>query len=130
MLKAFSIIFIVVIALLSVIILITFKSLNKIILFSTLIINIVSCTYVIFYIQSIGWNIYSLIFIYLNNILLCSFRLIILNSSLNSFIKEKLINIWLIYTKIIYFFPLYIFSSSLHLVILNTYKYLSQNKYL
>jgi len=109
MLKAFSILFIVAIALLSVIILITFKSLNKIILFSTLIINIVSCTYVIFYIQSIGWNIYSLIFIYLNNILLCSFRLIILNSSLNSFMKEKLINIWLIYTKIIYFFPLYIF---------------------
>jgi len=98
----------VVIALLSVIILITFKSLNKIILFTTLIINIISCTYVIFYIQSIGWNIYTLIFIYLNNILLCSIRFTIQNLSLNNFIKGKLINIWLIYTKIIYTYPFYI----------------------
>jgi DNA polymerase family B len=65
----------------------------------------------IFYIQSIGWNIYnfSLIFIYLNNILLCSIRFIIQNLSLNAFIRGKLINIWIIYTKIIYFYPLYIF---------------------
>ncbi len=102
--------FFVAIALPSVIILITFKSLNKIILFITLIINIISCMYMIFYIQSIGWNIYtfSLLFMFVNNILLSSIRFIIKNISLNSLIGDKLINIWLIYTKIIYTYPVYI----------------------
>jgi len=103
-------ILIVAIALLSVIILITFKSLNKLILFITLIVNIISFIYVIFYIQSIGWNIYfyCLLFLILNNILLGSIRFIIQNLSLNIFIGGGLINIWLIYTKIFYTYPLYI----------------------
>jgi len=110
MLKIFLIILILVIAILSVIILITFKSLNKIILFITVIVNIVLCIYVIFYIQSIGLDIYSssLIFLLLNNILLGIIRFIIQNLSLNIYIKENLINIWLFYTKIIYTYPLYI----------------------
>lgn len=110
MLKTFFFILIVAIALLSVIILITFKSLNKIILFITLIVNIISCIYMIFDIQSIGWNIYffSLLFIFSNNILLSLIRFIIQNLSLNNFIREKLINIWLFYTKVIYTYPFYI----------------------
>ena len=98
------------IALLSVIILITFKLLNNFTLFITLIINIISLWLMIFYIQSIGWNIYSfsLLFIFINNILLSLIRFIIRNLSLNSFIEENLINFWLIYTKIIFTYPIYI----------------------
>lgn len=110
MLKSFLIPLIMAIAIISVIILITFKSLNKIILFITLIVNIISCIYMIFDIQSIGWNIYffSLLFIFSNNILLSLIRFIIQNLSLNNFIREKLINIWLFYTKVIYTYPFYI----------------------
>ena len=87
--------FLVAIALLSVIILITIKSLNKKILFTTLIINIISFKYMIFDIQSIGLNIYnfSLLFIFTNNILLSSIRFSIKNLSLNTSIGNKLISI-------------------------------------
>lgn len=110
MLKILFILLLMVIAIPSVIFLITFKSLNKFILFTTLIINIISLIIMILYIQLIGWNIYSfsLLFIFINNILLSSIRFIIQNLSLNSFIGDKLINIWLNYTKIIYTYPIYI----------------------
>ena len=64
----------------------------------------------IFNIQSIGLNIYtfSLLFIFINNILLSTIRFIIQNLDLNNLLKEKLINIWLLYTKIIYSYPIYV----------------------
>ena len=110
MLKLFLTLFLVAIALPSVIILITFKSLNKLILFITLIVNIISCIYMIFYIQSIGLNIYSfsLFFLLLNNILLASIRFITQNFILNRITEKRIINIWLIYTEIFYTYPVYI----------------------
>ena len=109
MLKSFLIILIVAIALPSVIILITFKSLNKIILFITLIVNIISCMYMIFYIQSIGWNIYSfsLLFIFLNNIFLSLIRFIAINLSVENKIRPFLIRILSNYIKFCYIYPNY-----------------------
>ena len=110
MLKNILILFIVAIALLSVIILITIMNLNRFILFTTLSLNIVSLSIMIFYIQSIGWNIstFSLVFIFINNIFISLIRVIILKSSLNSDIKHGLVKILSIYIKIFYIYPNYI----------------------
>nr|YP_009498235.1 hypothetical protein [Lactifluus piperatus]AWX53021.1 hypothetical protein [Lactifluus piperatus] len=110
MIKLLFTLFLMGIALLSVIIFITFTSLNSFRLFLTLNLNIISLIIMIFYIQSIGWNIltFSLLFIFINNIILSSIRFIIQNLPLNSFIEDKLVNIWLIYTNIFYTYPIYI----------------------
>lgn len=90
MIKYFLKFLIVAIALLSVIILITFKPLNNLILFTSFSINIMSLYFLIYHIQSIGSNIstFTMILIFLNNIFLSLIRLIINNQSLHSEIKE------------------------------------------
>jgi len=115
MLKLLSILIIVAIALLSVIILITFKHLNKLILFTTFSVNIISLYLMIFYIQSIGWNIstISLFFIYLNNIFLCLIRFIIINLPLKNKMKEFLVKIFSDYIKFCYIYPNYILRKGL-----------------
>jgi DNA polymerase type B, organellar and viral len=106
-------IILVAIALLSVIILITFKHLNNLILFITFSLNIISLYLMIFYIQSIGWNIstislWFLISILLNNIFLSLIRFIINNLSSTFKIKQYLIQILSVYIKIFYLHPNYI----------------------
>lgn len=117
MLKLFSIIILVAIALLSVISLITFKHLNNLILFIIFSVNIISLYIMIFYIQSIGWNIYtiSLFFIFLNNIFLCLIRFIIINLSLQNKMKVFLVKILSNYIKFGYIFPNYFLRKSLSL---------------
>lgn len=115
MLKAFLNILIVATALLSVIILITFKLLNNLILFTTFSINIILLYLMISYIQSIGWNIYifSLIFIFLNNIFLSLIRFILNNLSQQNIIKDSLIKILSVYIKIFYIHPNYVIRKTL-----------------
>lgn len=115
MIKYFLKFLIVAIALLSVIILITFKPLNNLILFTSFSINIMSLYFLIYHIQSIGSNIstFTMILIFLNNIFLSLIRLIINNQSLHSEIKEFfflffLIQIVSVYIKIFYIHPNYI----------------------
>ena len=110
MLKIFLNLFLVAIALFSVIILITSKYLNSFILLTTLSINVMSLLLMIFHIQSIGSNIYtySLIFIFINNIFLSLSRFTINNLSFKNKIKEIFIKILSIYIKIIYIYPNYI----------------------
>jgi hypothetical protein len=110
MLKLFFNLFLVAIALFSVIILITFKTLNNLILLTTVSINILSLFSMIFHIQSIGSNIYtfSLIFIFINNIFLSLSRFIIINLSLKSKIKDFLVKILSNYIKHFYVYPNYV----------------------
>lgn len=105
MLKIFFNLFLVAIALFSVIILITSKTLNSLILLTTLSINVISLFLMIFHIQSIGSNIYtfSLIFIFINNIFLSLFRFIISNLAFKNRIKDFLVKFLSNYIKIFIF---------------------------
>jgi DNA polymerase type B, organellar and viral len=110
MLKTLFFLYLVAIALLSVIILITFKFLNDLILFTVLSINIISLMLMILNIQSIGSNIYTyaiFIFIFINNIFMSLVRFI-LNLSLNNKTKEGLVKFLSIYIKVFYIYPNYI----------------------
>jgi hypothetical protein len=113
--KYFLIILIVVIALLSVIILITFKSLNKLILFTTFSINIMSLYFLIYQIESIELNVWtiSLILIIINNIFLAFTHLVYNNKYLNEKIKVLFAKMLQNYIKFIFIYPNYILSKTL-----------------
>lgn len=110
MLKTFLTIFIVAIALLSLIVLITIEYLNNLILFGISSINIISLYLMIFNIQSIGWNIttFSSFFIFLNNIFLSLIRLFIINYSTKNKFKDFLITILTNYIKFFFIYPNYL----------------------
>jgi hypothetical protein len=100
------------IALPSAIGLIALKTLDNLMLLTTLSINIISLL-MIFYIQSIGWNIYTyiLLFLLLNNILLSISWFIFNNLPLQSRIKEYFGKFIAFYLKLFYVYPNYFFRN-------------------
>jgi hypothetical protein len=110
MLKILFTLFLIAIAIFSVIILITFNNLNRLILFITLSLNIILLILIIFYIQSIGLNIltFSLVCLFLNNIFLCFARLLINEDKINKKYKESLILLLQFYIQIFYIYPNFI----------------------
>ena len=109
MLKTFFTLFIVAAALLSLIILITFRTLDNLMLLTSIIFNIIWLT-TIFYIQPIGLDIkiFTLYFLLFNNIILSIVRLIYNNLSVESKIKELLGIILTNYMQILFIYPNYL----------------------
>jgi DNA polymerase family B len=79
--------------------------------FATFSINIIALTLMLFYIQLIGWNVWtiSLILIFVNNILLTISILFIANKSVNIF-KDIIVKFLECYIKMVYIYPVYFFK--------------------
>nr|YP_009487160.1 hypothetical protein [Russula compacta]AWB36062.1 hypothetical protein [Russula compacta] len=79
-------------------------SLKTPLVFLTFSINIVALTLMLLNIQSIGLNIWtiSLIFIFINNIILTFFILVIVNQQFNNKLKDNFAKLLEIYIKIVY----------------------------
>src|ERR1700675_1697850 len=111
MLKTLFTLFIAAIALPSMIILITIRNMNNLLLLTSLFFNILCLTSII-YIQSIGSDIkiytFILYFILFNNIFLSITKLIYNILSVKSKIKELLRKIITYYTKFFFVYPNYI----------------------
>lgn len=109
MFKTFITLFIVAAALPSMISLILFKTLNNLMLLTTLSINVVTLLLMLFFIQSIGSDIftYSLYFMLINNIFLSICWLIFNNLPLQSSFRDFIGKILGIYIKSFYVYPNY-----------------------
>jgi DNA polymerase type B, organellar and viral len=132
MFKTLFLFFIAAVALSSMVILITFRLMDNMMLLTSLIFNIVWLT-TIFYIQPIGWGIkiYTLLllFILINNIFLSFTRLIYINLSIKNRFKDFIGKFLGFYMKFFYVYPNFLLKKFLSLLsVLNKYSDIFNNR--
>jgi hypothetical protein len=117
-------------ALPSLIILITSRNMDSLMLLASLFFNTLWLASIV-YIQPIGLGIkiYALYFILFNNIFITIFRLIYINLSINSRIKEFIGKFMGYYLKIFYIYPNYLFRKLMLIIsVLNKFSDLLNNR--